>query len=294
MKIAILGPTASGKSGLASKIAQIIHGTVINGDPFQAYADLPIGTGQPTDQEKGEIPHLGYGTLPLTQSLNPEDFGHRVRQDIHQTQTALLVTGSGLYLRGIWNQLSELPAVPEEITLRVRRWTQELGGPRLHRYLESVDPLRAKQLHPNDASRIQRALALHLATGGKASELLDGICKGVHEGWRGLLVLPDRESLKERISRRVQFMIETGWEQEVRRIQEKRLEVQLRQLRPLGYLEWLDMKDPAIIQAEITRQTQGYAKRQCTFFRNQWPEIPVWNPDTEPVETALARLGIPF
>jgi len=193
IRYAILGPTASGKSALAVAVARRLGGTVVNGDPFQAYRDLPVGTGQPTLAELEGIPHLGYGELPLDTVVNPASFGVLVRGWLDSAATPVLVTGSGLYLRGIWDQLTQLPDVPEAITAKLRVWVDLLGSKVLHRYLQAVDPVRAAALHPNDRSRVQRALGLHLATGGRASLLLDGVAKGVPEGWRAILVLPTRE-----------------------------------------------------------------------------------------------------
>ncbi|MBP1626312.1 MAG: tRNA ((37)-N6)-dimethylallyltransferase MiaA [Holophagaceae bacterium] len=291
-KLAILGPTASGKSALAAALAQRLGATVVNGDPFQAYRGLAIGTGQPSPEERGEVPHLGYGELPLTQRLNPQAFGGLVRGWLSDCPRAVLVTGSGLYLRGIWQQLSELPEVTEAIQDRTRSWCDRLGAPRLHRFLQAVDPQRAAQLHPNDRSRIQRALALHLATGRRPSELLDGVKPGLPEGWKGLLVLPDREALRARIQRRVRAMVEAGWPEEVQALVRSGQEDLLRELRPLGYLHWLEGGDPRDIEARIVQETQTYAKRQTTFFRNQWPELPVWDPEGEGFGEALARLSI--
>ena len=287
--IAILGPTASGKSALAVAVALRLGGTVVNGDPFQAYRDLPIGTGQPSAAEQGEVAHLGYGGLPLAAVLSPASFGAQVRSWC-QAPGPVLVTGSGLYLRGIWDQLSTLPDVPEALTLRVRRWAELMGGPRLHRFLAAVDPLRASQLHPNDHSRIQRALALHLATGRRASQLLDGVDRGLPAGWKALLVLPGRERQRQRVAQRVKAMIRQGWPEEVERLRAAGMEPELRRLRPLGYEAWLD--SPRSAQARIITDTQAYAKRQGTWFRNQWPEIPSWDPDLEPVERALGLLGL--
>lgn len=289
---AILGPTASGKSSLAVEVARRIGGTVVNGDPFQAFAGLAIGTGQPDGVERGGVPHLGYGVLPLSASINPADFGARVRQTLASAAHPVLVTGSGLYLRGIWDQLSELPAVPEELVERVRAWERALGPRVLHRYLAGVDPLRAAQLHPNDRSRIPRALALHLATGGRPSGLMDGVRRGVPEGWKALLVLPSRDNMRDRVARRVAAMIEGGWREEVQAAVDAGCEADLRRLRPLGYEAWLDGGDPSGIRARIVQMTQAYAKRQVTFFRNQWPELPNWDPDSEGLDAALERLGI--
>jgi len=293
LKIAILGPTASGKSALAAALARRLDAVVVNGDPFQAYCGLAIGTGQPDAVEQGGVPHLGYGELSLTQRLNPQAFGERVRAQLGAVPRALLVTGSGLYLRGIWQQLSELPEVPEAIQERTRSWCERLGAASLHRYLLAVDPRRAAQLHPNDRSRIPRALALHLVSGRRPSELLDGVPSGLPEGWRALLVLPSREALRERVARRVRAMVEAGWPQEVQALVRCGQEAELRTLNPLGYLEWLEGGDPEVLEARIVQKTQAYAKRQTTFFRNQWPEIPVWDPESEGLELAMERLRLP-
>jgi tRNA dimethylallyltransferase len=288
VRIAILGPTASGKSALAVALARRTGGAVVNGDPFQAYRELPVGTGQPREPERGGVPHLGYGLLPLSAKVNPASFGALVRGWL-QVPNPVLVTGSGLYLRGIWDQLSDLPEVPEALSARVRRWSELLGGPALHRFLAAVDPVRAAALHPNDRSRIQRALALHLATGRRASQLLDGTRSGLPEGWRALLVLPSRERQRLRVAARVRQMLAQGWAAEVDRLRAAGLEPELRRLRPLGYEILLDGRGGA---ARIVQETQAYAKRQGTFFRNQWPALPSWDPDLEPLEAAVQRLGI--
>ena len=291
MPLALLGPTASGKSALAVALARQVGGTVVNGDPFQSLAGLEIGTGQPGPAERGSVRHLGYGVFLPDHRPDPSTFGAQVRTWLGDADRPILVTGSGLYLRGIWEQLSLLPPVPSEVVARVRGWGERLGAPALHRWLAAVDPVRAAQLHRNDGARIQRALALHLATGGRASSLLDGVRPGVPPGWRALLVLPSREALRRRIGVRVAAQIAAGWREEVDRLVAAGHRQDLEALRPLGYAEWLLGGDRRAIQARIVQATQAYAKRQCTFFRNQWPATPCWDPDTEDLATALAHLG---
>jgi len=87
-------------------------------------------------------------------------------------------------------------------------------------------------------------------------------------------------------------MVEAGWPGEVRALVDAGEEGPLRELRPLGYLDWLEEGDPREIEARIVQETQAYAKRQTTFFRNQWPGIPAWDPDTEGLGEAMARLGL--
>lgn len=292
MPIAILGPTASGKSALAVAVARRIGGTVVNGDPFQAIAGLEIGTGQPSEAERGGVPHLGYGVQPSSWRPDPARFGAQVREWLGSAAAPVLVTGSGLYLRGIWDQLSVLPEVPAALVARVRAWQAWLGAPVLHRFLAAVDPARAAQVHPNDSSRIQRALALHLATGRRPSALLDGVQAGLPVGWTALLVLPEREAQRRRVAERVAAQVAAGWHRECARLRAEGREGDLRALRPIGYEEWLVGGAPGPVQARIVQATRDYAKRQGTFFRNQWPEIPAWDPDREGFETAFDRLGI--
>ncbi len=293
MPIAILGPTASGKSAVAVAVARRIGGTVINGDPYQALQGLPIGTGQPDAIEQGGVPHLGYGVLPLSARPNPTDFGVLVRGWIAASPRPVLVTGSGLYLRGIWDQLSEMPEVAPSLVDRVRRWGTSLGIPTLHRFLAAVDPARASELHPNDTARVQRALALHLATGGAPSALLSRPRTDIPEGWRVLVVTPGRESRRDRIAARVAAQIRAGWPEEVARLVASGHGPDLVALRPLGYAAWMAGRPPAATLAAVVQETQAYAKRQATWFRNQLPEAPTWDPDVDSLEWAFERLGLP-
>ena len=288
--IAVLGPTASGKSALAAAVAARLGGTVVNGDPFQAIRGLEIGTGQPTAAERGGAPHAGYGVLPLSARPNPDAFGALVRGWLAEAGRPVLVTGSGLYLRGIWEQLSDLPPVAEATTAKVRDLGRRLGTPVLHRYVAAVDPARGAALHPNDAARVQRALALHLATGARPSDLREGRAVGIPEGWRVIVVAPAREARRARVERRVAAQMEAGWEAEVARLVSAGHEGDLRALRPLGYEALLDEGRRGV--GRIVQETQAYAKRQATWFRHQLASAPTWDPDAEPVEAAFQKLGI--
>ncbi len=292
MPIAILGPTASGKSALAVAVARRLGGTVVNGDPYQAIQGLPIGTGQPDASEQGGVPHLGYGVLPLSARPNPVAFGAQVREWLSTCHEPVLVTGSGLYLRGIWDQLCDLPEVAPALVDRVRRWGTCLGTPILHRFRAVVDPDRGSALHPNDSARVQRALGLHLATGRAPSRLLNGQEAGIPEGWRVLVVSPSRERRRDRVAARVVAQMRAGWQEEVARLVAADHAADLFALRPLGYAAWMAGGDSRAVQAAVVQETQAYAKRQATWFRNQLSQVPVWDPDAETLETALERLGI--
>jgi tRNA dimethylallyltransferase len=292
MPIAILGPTASGKSAVAVAVARRIGGTVVNGDPYQAIQGLAIGTGQPDEAEQDYVPHVGFGVLPLSTRPNPMVFGVTVRSWLSSCREPVLVTGSGLYLRGIWGQLSDLPEVAPALVDRVRHWGARLGTPVLHRFLAAVDPIRGSALHPNDSARVQRALALHLASGGAPSGLLSGPGTGLPEGWRVLVVSPSREHRRDRVVARVAAQVRAGWPDEVAGLLASGHAEDLAALRPLGYAAWVGGGDPVAVQAAVAQETQAYAKRQATWFRNQLPLAPVWDPDAEPLEAAFLRLGL--
>jgi tRNA dimethylallyltransferase len=292
MPIAILGPTASGKSAVAVAVARHLGGTVVNGDPYQAIQGLAIGTGQPDSLEQGGVPHVGYGLLPLSARPNPSSFGELVRGWLSTSREPVLVTGSGLYLRGIWDQLSDLPDVEASLVDRVRRWGVALGTPVLHRYLASVDAGRAGSLHPNDSARVHRALALHLATGRRPSTLLSGAEAGIPAGWRVLVVSPGRDFRRTRITARVAAQVRAGWPEEVARLVAEGHAADLIALRPLGYAAWMQGGEARAIQDQVVQETQAYAKRQATWFRNQLPEAATWDPDAEPLTEAFLRLGL--
>jgi tRNA dimethylallyltransferase len=293
MPIAILGPTASGKSAVAVAVARRIGGTVVNGDPYQALRGLAIGTGQPDEADQDGVLHVGYGVLPLSIRPNPVAFGALVREWLSHCEKPVLVTGSGLYLRGIWGQLTDLPEVNPALVDRVRRWGARLGTPTLHRFLTAVDPRRGSGLHPNDSARVQRGLALHLATGGAPSDLLPGTDPAIPEGWQALVVTPSREHRRDRVAARVAAQVRAGWREEVATLLAGDHAEDLRALRPLGYGDWVAGGDPETVQATVIRATQAYAKRQATWFRNQLSQAPVWDPDAEPLDLAFIRLGLP-
>ena len=175
---------------------------------------------------------------------------------------------------------------------RVRRWGAELGAPILHRFLGAVDPARAAPLHPNDTARLQRALSLHLATGRAPSSLLEGPATDLPAGWKVLVVAPSRERRRERVVARVAAQVAAGWREEVADLVAAGHAADLVALRPLGYAAWMEGGDSKRVVAQVVQETQAYAKRQATWFRNQLPGAPTWDPDVEPLEAALAKLEL--
>ncbi len=269
MKLAVLGPTASGKTKLATALAKLSGGTIINGDPFQALEGCPIGTGQPTPQDLDGQSAEGYGCFPLSTHLNPKDFGVSVNAWMKGLSETICVTGSGIYLRGIWNQFSPLPEVPLSIIKNIRERVDNLGTSHVYKELQVIDPDRANEIHPNDRARVERALALYEASGVLPSRLLSGFPLEIPENWKVIILDPPRDVLRESIRRRIEHQFSSGWPREVKSLMAQGHESDLRRLRPLGYEILMDQTDISMAQKLITIETQQYGKRQSTWFRHQ-------------------------
>ncbi|MFM8233694.1 MAG: tRNA (adenosine(37)-N6)-dimethylallyltransferase MiaA [Holophagaceae bacterium] len=273
MKLAVVGPTASGKTQLATTLAKLLNATIINGDPFQSLQGCAIGTGQPTLEELEGQKNLGYGCFPLSMHLNPKDFGISVNGWIANDTETICVTGSGLYLRGIWNQFSPLPEVPSEVIQHYRTRTNREGTPTLYQELKTIDPKRAYELHPNDRARIERALALYEVSGVLPSQLLGGVPLEVPSDWKVVVLDPPRDLLRDSIARRIQRQISLGWPDEVASLVARGFTADLRRHRPIGYDTLMNHIEPSVAQNLITIETQQYAKRQSTWFRHQMKNV---------------------
>lgn len=283
MKLAVVGPTASGKTRLATALAKLTGATIINGDPFQSLEGLAIGTGQPTSEELDGQSNKGYGCFPLSIHLNPKDFGSSVNAWMKDHPAIICVTGSGLYLRGIWNQFSPLPEVPISVINRLRERTEQVGSAILHKELATIDPDRSREIHPNDRARIERALALYEVSGVLPSRLLRGVPLEVPPEWKVIILDPPRELIRNSIQHRIHRQISSGWLDEISFLKAQGYESDIRRLRPLGYETLMDEASLAVAQDLITIETQQYAKRQSTWFRHQIKnalrlESPPFNP----------------
>lgn len=269
MPLLIVGPTASGKTSLAVDIARNFNMPMINGDPFQSLAGCPIGTAQPTSFELDGINAIGFGCNPLSTELNPQDFGEQVRSWLFAYPNSVLVTGSGLYLRGIWEQFSPLPPVSSSLRDAVREDTEHYGLQHQYDHLIKIDPERAQDIHPHDRSRIERALALYRASGKKPSSLLHAPSLETPSGWKIITLTPSREMIREQICQRVREQLRQGWSEEVMRLVRQGHAGDLQRLRPIGYDILMNTKDEDQACDVIIQQTQQYAKRQATWFRHQ-------------------------
>ena len=287
--ILIAGPTASGKSALAIEIARAVNGVVINADSMQVYDVLSLLTARPDAADLEGAVHRLYG------HVNPADHystGHwladvaALAEQIGQDgQRPIFVGGTGLYFRALTEGLSPMPQVPAELRAHWRSRLQEEGPQALHRVLGECDPVGAASIRPSDGQRIVRALEVFEASGrpigswqGETSRPLVDAKTVV-----SMVLAPDRAFLAERIDMRFERMIGAGALDEVRALRALDIPPDRPVMKAIGVPELGDVLDGTLsLEEAMTRAktaTRRYAKRQMTWFRNQfgpeWHAMPI-------------------
>jgi tRNA dimethylallyltransferase len=276
--IVILGPTASGKSSLALRLASEFSGEIINCDSVQVYRHLDVGTSKPSLREQAGIPHHLLDFLEPDAVFTAGDFMTRGRQILSEIQSRkkipLVVGGTGLYLRALLDGLFRGPKRSEDLRRRFLQLAARRGISQLHRLLRRVDPLSAERISPRDKPKLIRALEVFWLTSRPLSEqfLSD---KDPLQGFHILKIglNPPREQLYEAINQRVHQMFERGLADEVKRILDMGFSANLKPLQSLGYAQVLQMLNGSISLEEaitLTQQfTRNYSKRQLTWFRRE-------------------------
>jgi tRNA dimethylallyltransferase len=283
----LLGPTASGKTGLAVRLAENVGAEILNADSMQVYRFMDIGTAKPTEEQRRRVPHHLLDLVDPDESFSVADFRTAAEQaiaDIAARGKRIIVCGgTGLYIRALTKGLVDAPGGDEGIRNELRDLAGREGGGALHSLLEKVDPATAVRLHPNDQFRIIRALEIWRITGRPVSEL-----RGEH-GFSdsrytclklGLAI--DRELLYESIDTRVESMMRAGFQDEVRNLLASGYPASLKPMRSLGYRHIIgylkgeySLEDALLL---MKRDTRRYAKRQLTWFNQdreiKWIEYP--------------------
>jgi tRNA dimethylallyltransferase len=295
--VLIAGPTASGKSALAMRLAERFGGVVINADSMQVYRDLRIITARPTRQEEARVPHRLYGHVDASVNYSVGAWCYDVKQVLEQTahygRVPILVGGTGLYFTILLKGLAAVPPIPAEIRERVRGKLAREGVAPLYQELLERDPAAAHRLMPNDRSRISRALEVVLATGRSLSDWHgQGLPPLIDASQAAkVFITCEREELKRRIEARFHAMLAAGALEEVRALGERQLDPTLPAMKAHG-VPWLIRHLKGEIALEEAAEggimdTRRYAKRQVTWFRNQLPDWP-WVP-AEEGEAEIAR-----
>ena len=282
--MAVVGPTASGKSQLAIDLARRLDGEVVSCDSVQVYRSLDIGSGKPTLQERAGVPHHLIDILDLDEGMNAAFFAARAAAAIEEIgsrgRLPIVTGGTGLYLTALLKGLFEEGDVDASIRGRVEALAERHGLPRLHRLLCARDPEYAAKTQPSDRIRVVRALEVLFGQGRPFSTAHrdrrpafggEALIVGLH---------PSREELRKRVGTRVEGMLALGLVEETRRAI-ARVPAGAPLPRPLGAIGYrevaarlaqgpLDAKGDGELLRAIVTSTMQYAKRQMTYFRRQF------------------------
>ena len=297
--ILIAGPTSSGKSALALRLAEAHGGAIINADSMQVYRDLRIITARPTPAEEARIPHLLYGHVDAAENYSVGRWCRDAAAAIGEVERAgrlpILVGGTGLYFKALSRGLASVPPIPAEIRTAVRARLETEGVAALHADLAQRDSATAARLMVGDRARVTRALEVVLATGRSLS---DWHCEGLPPAIDAanavkIFLVVDRAELYRRINTRFEVMLASGALEEVRALAARNLDPALPAMKAHG-VPWLIRH----LKGEITREgaaeggkrdTRRYTKRQGTWFRHQLPDW-VWTGADEAEAEVRRRL----
>lgn len=286
--IAIVGPTAAGKSGLALRLARAAGGEIVSCDSLQVYRGLDVGSAKPTPAEQALVPHHLIDVADPRAGFSAAEYARLARAALAQIRergrVPIVVGGSGLYLRALLEGLFEGQGRDAALRVRLERLALRHGDARLHRLLARVDPASAAALHARDRLRIVRALEVYFATGRPIS-------RHRAEGTRPLagyarLILgldPGREPLARLVAARTRAIVAAGLLEETRRLLADGVPSHGRPLQAIGYRQAVAVLEGRLglggLEEAITRATLQYAKRQRTWFRHQAEAL--WFPDAE-------------
>jgi tRNA dimethylallyltransferase len=277
----IAGPTASGKSALALRLAREIGAEIVNGDALQLYADLQVLSARPSPAEEAQVPHHLFGVADAADGWSVGRWTRAALPALGQIaqrgRPAIVVGGTGLYFRALTQGLAEIPATP----VGLARELAALGEAPLRARLAKVDPAAEARILSGDIQRLSRALAVAQATGRPLSDWQADTRPLLAEGrWRGVVLEPPRPALYARCEARMEAMVQAGAIEEVRALRARGLSPSLPAMKAVGVREFADQLDGRIeLQTALDQAkqaTRNYAKRQLTWFRNQtpgWPRV---------------------
>ncbi len=286
---ALLGPTASGKSRLAMRLAERFPLEIVSVDSGQVYRGMDIGTAKPSAAERAAVPHHLVDLVDPTQSYSAGRFRAdaiaAVEGILARGRVPLLVGGTMLYYRSLVQGMDDLPAADPAIRAALDAEAATRGWPALHMELARVDPPTAARLSPNDAQRIQRALEVFRATGKPLSSMHTAPRAALPFGLDAYaLVPPDRAVLHRRIAERFDAMLSAGLVAEVESLRRRHaLNASLPAMRCVGYRQaWDHLEgrgDAKSLREKGVIATRQLAKRQLTWLRSL-PDIETLDPDS--------------
>jgi tRNA dimethylallyltransferase len=277
--IAIVGPTASGKSTLGIEVALKLNGEIINCDSVQVYQEIQVATAKVPFAERKGVPHHLIDFVPPSINYTAVEWAREAAAKIEEIEgrgrVPLLVGGTGFYLRALRRPFFISPQTDESLRRRLNRIRNRQGAEHLHRVLQRLDPRAAEQLYPRDWPRVQRALEVYLQTGRSIVDQKDERPEA-HESSRRLRILalnPPRAELYDRINQRTEAHFTAGLVEEVRELLGRGVPPDSNALGAHGYrrvVEYLQGKRDLSSAMEQTKlDVRHYAKRQLTWFRHE-------------------------
>ncbi len=273
--LAIVGPTASGKTKLSIIVAEKIGGEIISADSRQVYRYMDIGTAKPSKEERERVKHYFVDEINPDEEFNAGVFGEKGREIIEDIfsrgKIPIIVGGSGLYVKSLIDGFFEGPAGDWELREILYRKAEQLGKEVIYEELKKVDPVSAEKIHPNNLKRVIRALEVYYLTGKPMSKLQAELKPEINFETVQIGLNWDRKKLYKRIEERVDKMIEQGLIDEVKRLRELGYDKNLNALQTVGYKEVFDYLDGVISYEQmiylIKRNSRRYARRQLIWFR---------------------------
>lgn len=280
--IAIMGPTASGKTGLALDIAAKVDSEVISVDSALVYKGMDIGTAKPTQEERAGVVHHLIDIIDPAQSYSVSQFVNDtnalIGDILARGKVPILAGGTMMYFNALINGISPLPKSDEKIRNEITQQAQRLGWSKLHDELRGVDPISGERIHPNDPQRITRALEVYRSTGKTLTHWQQQEGEKCPYNIAQFAIAPaDRAVLHERIATRFDLMLEQGFENEVVKLYERSdLHEDLPSIRSVGYRQMWQYLDGQLSYSEMRERgiiaTRQLAKRQLTWLRG-WEQV---------------------
>ncbi|AQM20466.1 tRNA (adenosine(37)-N6)-dimethylallyltransferase MiaA [Vibrio anguillarum] len=294
----LMGPTASGKTDLAIRLRQKYPVEIISVDSALIYKGMDIGTAKPNAHELALAPHRLIDILDPSEAYSAADFRRDALLAMHditaQGKIPLLVGGTMLYYKALLEGLSPLPAANPEIRQQIEQEALEHGWGQLHDQLQTIDPVSAARIHPNDPQRLSRALEVYRISGKTLTELTQTKGESLPFRVKQFAIAPkERAELHRRIELRFEKMIEAGFEEEMKALYARNdLHPDLPSIRCVGYRQMWDYLDGNCTLEEAVYRgicaTRQLAKRQITWLRS-WDDL-TWL-DSENIDHAVETLS---
>jgi tRNA dimethylallyltransferase len=302
--VVILGPTASGKSSLAIRLAQQLDGEILVCDSTQVYRHFDIGTAKVSLAERRGIAHRLIDLIEPNEIFTAGEYRRQALLALTEVsqrgKLPILTAGTGLYLRALLEGLADAPERSEELRARLRAKVELRGSEHLHRTLARLDPEIAAGIGPRDTQKVIRAIEMRILAGKPVREIYRAgrnSLEGYHVQKIGLS--PPRAALYARIEARTRTMIHDGWLDEVRKLSSSGVPPDAKPFQFIGYPELLaHLAGRLTMEAAIKKiqlATRQFAKRQLTWFRKEpsvhW--LPGFGDDPEVGAAALGLLQTP-